>query len=208
MSYEVQKRILDILVASFLIILFLPFWIVIPILILIDSGRPVFYKHKRLGKNGREFYLWKFRSMVQNADQILHQQNSEMLKKFKEGDWKFKADEDPRITKLGKVMRAVTIDEFPQLVNVLLGDMSMVGPRAYLKEELEAQTQKYPETKKYLKEILSVKPGITGPWQVSGRNEIPFDDRARLDAEYAHNHSIWLDLKILFRTPRAMLSKW
>ena len=207
-TYRVAKRILDLIVATILMILFIPAWIIIPIAIYIDSGRPIFFKHKRVGLDGEEFYLWKFRSMVQNADKILHQDNDDLLRKFKQGDWKMAADEDPRITKLGKFIRAFTIDEFPQLYNVLRGEMSMVGPRAYLREELEEQTNRYPETKKYIKDIISVKPGITGPWQVSGRNEIPFAKRAQLDAQYARSASLWQDIKILCKTPRAMLSKW
>lgn len=207
-SYAIEKRILDVVVALILMVLFIPAWVIVPILILLDSGKPIFFRHKRVGLGGEEFYLWKFRSMVQNADQILHRDNNMLLNKFKQGDWKIRADEDPRITKLGKVLRAFTIDEFPQLWNVLCGQMSMVGPRAYLRAELEEQTTKYPETKKYIKDIISVKPGITGPWQVSGRNEIPFDKRARLDAEYARKQSIWNDLWILCKTPKAMLSKW
>jgi lipopolysaccharide/colanic/teichoic acid biosynthesis glycosyltransferase len=208
MSYEQQKRILDIIVASILVVLFLPFWIVIPILILVDSGRPVIFSHKRVGKNGKEFHLYKFRSMVQNADEILHHGNKELLERFKKGDWKVTAKEDPRITPLGRFLRAFTIDEFPQVFNVLKGDMSMIGPRAYMKEELEEQTKKYPETKKYIKSILSIKPGITGPWQTSGRNIIPFTQRAAMDAEYAKKKDIWNDISILFKTPKAMLSKW
>lgn len=208
MSYEAQKRVLDLVVAVGLIVAFLPFWLVVPILILLDSGEPVFFRHRRVGKNGKEFYLWKFRSMVPNADAILRDHNNELLKKFKAGDWKMKADEDPRITKLGKILRTFTIDEFPQLYNVLKGDMSMVGPRAYLHEELVEQVERYPDTKKYLKYILSIKPGITGPWQVNGRNDIPFVKRAQLDARYAQTASIAEDIKILLKTPRAMLSKW
>ncbi|MBQ6154552.1 sugar transferase [bacterium] len=207
-SYQIGKRALDIFVASILFILFIPAWILVPIAIYIDSGRPIFFKHKRVGLNGDEFYLWKFRSMVPDADKILHENNDSLLRKFKKGDWKMKAEEDPRITKLGKFLRAFTIDEFPQLWNVLRGEMSMVGPRAYLREELEEQTRRYPQTQKYIKDIISVKPGITGPWQVSGRNEIPFSKRAYLDAKYARQQSLWEDVKILFRTPRAMLSKW
>lgn len=207
-AYRFQKRVLDIIIAALLIILFIPAWIIVPLAILLDSGWPIFFKHKRVGLNGEEFYLWKFRSMVQNADQILHQNNNALLNKFKEGDWKMKASEDPRITHLGKFLRAFTIDEFPQLWNVLKGDMSMVGPRAYLRTELEEQTTRYPSTKKYIKDIISVKPGITGPWQVSGRNEIPFEKRARLDAEYAQTQSLWDDFKIILKTPAAMLSKW
>ncbi len=206
--YNFEKRILDVLVASLLMILFLPAWILVPVAILIESGRPIFFRHKRIGLNGEEFYLWKFRSMVKNADQILHQDNNKLLDKFKKGDWKIKAHEDPRITSLGKFLRSLTIDEFPQLWNVLRGEMSMVGPRAYLRAELEEQTSRYPETKQYIKKIISVKPGITGPWQVSGRNEIPFEKRAKLDADYASQQSLLNDLKILVRTPKAMLSKW
>lgn len=206
MSYDFQKRILDIVVAVALTVLFLPVWFIIPILIYLDSGWPVIFRHRRLGKNGQEFFLYKFRSMVKDADDILHKQDKKLLAEFKKGDWKI--SNDPRITKLGRVLRSLTIDEFPQLYNVFRGEMSMVGPRAYLQKELDEQTSRYPETKKYLTDILSVKPGITGPWQTSGRNEVPFVVRAKLDAEYAQNKSIWNDLLILAKTPKAMLSKW
>lgn len=206
MNYQIQKRILDIVVASFLLIGFLPFWIIVPLLIMIDSGWPVFFTHTRVGKNGTKIKLFKFRSMVKNADQILHQQDGELLKKFKAGDWKL--ENDPRITRLGRVLRALTIDEFPQLLNVLQGTMSMVGPRAYVERELQEQTEKYPKTKKYVQAILTVKPGITGPWQVSGRNDIPFVQRAKMDAQYARNQSIWKDIVILAKTPQAMITRW
>jgi lipopolysaccharide/colanic/teichoic acid biosynthesis glycosyltransferase len=206
MSYEFQKRILDLVVACGLLLLFLPIWFIVPLLVFLDSGWPIIFKHKRVGKGGREFYLYKFRSMVKDADDILHKHDKKLLETFKNGDWKI--ENDPRITKLGKVLRSLTIDEFPQLYNVLKGEMSMVGPRAYLKKELEEQSNRYPETKPYVREILSVKPGITGPWQTSGRNEVPFITRAKMDAAYAHNKSVWKDLSILFRTPKAMISKW
>lgn len=206
MPYAFTKRLLDITVALMLFVLFLPIWIVVPILIYLDSGGPIIFKHKRVGKDGKDFYLYKFRSMVANADELLHKQDKELLKKFKAGDWKIA--NDPRITKLGKVLRSLTIDEFPQLYNVLRGEMSMVGPRAYVRTELDEQTNRYPETKKYKNIILSVNPGITGPWQTSGRNEIPFAVRAKMDAEYATKKSIWNDILILAKTPKAMLSKW
>lgn len=208
MSYDQKKRILDLVVASLLIIAFSPFWIVIPFLIYLDSGWPVIFTHKRVGKNGKDFELYKFRSMVLNADEILHKKNHELLKQFKKGDWKIAAKDDPRITPLGRFLRSFTIDEFPQLFNVIKGQMSMVGPRAYVRKELEEQSRKYPQTKQYIPYILSVKPGITGPWQTSGRNEIPFAKRAEMDSEYAKNKSIRKDILILLRTPKAMLSKW
>jgi lipopolysaccharide/colanic/teichoic acid biosynthesis glycosyltransferase len=206
MSYENQKRILDLLVASMLLVAFLPIWIIVPVMIYLDSGLPIIFKHRRVGLNGKEFYLYKFRSMIPNADEILHKHNKNLLAKFKNGDWKIK--NDPRITKLGKALRSLTIDEFPQIYNVFRGEMSMVGPRAYVRKELEEQTQKYPNTKKYKDKILSIKPGVTGPWQTSGRNEVPFAQRAKMDAEYASKKSIWKDIEILFKTPKAMISKW
>ncbi len=208
MTYDQQKRILDLVVAYTLVIAFLPFWLIIPLLIFFDSGWPVIFTHKRVGKGGVDFQLFKFRSMVLNADEILHQKNHRLLKKFKQGDWKIAAKDDPRITPLGRFLRAFTIDEFPQLFNVIKGQMSMVGPRAYVRKELEEQSKKYPATKAYIPHILSVKPGITGPWQTSGRNEIPFDKRAKMDAQYAMKQSIKNDFLILLNTPKAMLSKW
>lgn len=206
LSYQHQKRILDLFVATLLAIIFLPIWIIIPLLIYLESGWPVIFKHKRVGKDGQEFYIYKFRSMVKNADEILYKKDKKLLEQFKKGDWKL--ENDPRITKLGKVLRSLTIDEFPQLYNVFKGEMSMVGPRAYLKKELEEQGKRYPETRPHINAILSIKPGITGPWQTSGRNEIPFITRAKMDADYADRANIWYDIQILVRTPKAMLSRW
>lgn len=204
--YTPFKRLMDIIMATLLLILFLPVWFIVPVLIKRDSQGPIFYKHRRVGKGGREFEMYKFRSMVNNAHQYLHEQNPVLLKRFKESDWKL-AD-DPRITKVGKVLRSTSVDEFPQLVNVLKGEMSIVGPRAYMKQELEEQTDRYPETKKNIKAIYLVKPGITGPWQISGRNDVPFVKRTQLDAEYASHLSLKNDLLIILNTPLAMFSKW
>src|SRR3989344_8617909 len=154
------KRLLDIVSALVLSIIFLPIWLLIPLLIKLDSPGPIIYKHKRVGKDGREFWLYKFRTMVNNADEILFKKDPQLLQKFKKGDWKLVRD--PRITTLGRIMRSITIDEFPQLWNVLKGEMSLVGPRAYLKQELVSQQEKYPHTKALIQDILSVKPGITG----------------------------------------------
>lgn len=206
MTYDTQKRVLDLCVATILAVVFLPVWIIVPILVMIDSPGPIIFTHRRVGKNGKTIYLYKFRSMVEDADEILHKRDRKLLREFKEGDWKLK--NDPRITSLGKILRALTIDEFPQLFNVFRGEMSMVGPRAYVERELQEQQQKYPETKKLIADIVSVSPGITGPWQVSGRNEIPFNQRAKMDAEYARHRSLKNDMLILLKTPKAMISKW
>jgi len=189
-----------------LIILFLPIWIIIPILIKLDSPGPIIFRHKRVGQFGKDFDMLKFRSMIDGAHDYLHKQHPELLKQFKAGDWKL--EKDPRITKLGRVLRSLTIDEFPQLINVLTGEMSLIGPRAYMRQEIEEQTKKYPQTKVLMKAITSIKPGVTGPWQVSGRNEIPFDRRAELDAQYATQRSIVKDILIILKTPQAMFSKW
>ena len=132
MSYAEQKRILDLVVASVLAIVFLPIWFLVPFLIYFDSGLPIIFKHRRVGKNGIQFDLYKFRSMVQDADEILHNKNPELLEQFKNGDWKIQ--NDPRITRLGKGLRSLTIDEFPQLYNVFRGEMSVIGPRAYVQK--------------------------------------------------------------------------
>jgi lipopolysaccharide/colanic/teichoic acid biosynthesis glycosyltransferase len=206
MWYHILKRTMDLVVATALVLLFLPILIVVPLFIFFESGWPVLFRHKRVGLHGKEFELYKFRSMVHGADELLHKQDKKLLEEFKKSDWKLR--NDPRVTWLGKVLRALTIDEFPQLYNVFRGEMSMVGPRAYLRKELEEQVERYPETRGYVDAILSVKPGITGPWQTSGRNEVPFAIRAKMDAEYAQRRSIWYDVMILLRTPKAMISKW
>jgi len=205
MTYKIVKRIIDVFMALLLGVIFFPIWVIVPLLILIKSGRPIFFKHRRVGKGGREFWLYKFRTMVKGADKLL-KKDKQLLEQFKNGDWKL--ENDPRITKLGRLLRNLTIDEFPQLLNVLRGEMSLVGPRAYVKREIEEQTKKYPKTKKLIKKILSVKPGITGVWQTSGRNEISFDKRAKMDYDYAKKLSMLEDIKIILKTPPAMICKW
>lgn len=205
---KLAKRCLDLASASALTLVFLPFWLIVPLLVKLTSKGSILYSHKRVGQGGREFAMFKFRSMVLDADEILHQGDRKLLAKFKKGDWKLEAKDDPRITPLGRILRALTIDEFPQLINVFRGEMSMVGPRAYLQKELTEQLKKYPQAKANIKQVLTVKPGITGLWQVSGRNEVTFDKRAALDAEYVKGASLWTDLMILIKTPKAMISKW
>jgi len=204
--YPQIKRLTDIVLAVILALLFFPVWIFVPLIIWLDSGGPIIYKHKRIGQDRKKFWLYKFRTMIKDADEVLYRKDKKLLKKFKAQDWKL--EHDPRITKLGRILRSLTIDEFPQLWNVLRGEMSIVGPRAYIQRELAAQTKKYPQTKTWLKTIFKVKPGITGPWQTSGRNIIPFDKRAKMDLNYAKHYNFWGDLLIILKTPQAMLSKW
>lgn len=207
-TYDLGKRIFDLTVAVILLLVFLPFWILIPILIVLDSAGPVLFSQPRAGKNGKVFYILKFRSMVPNADDLLWKdpQYERLKREFKRRDWKL--PNDPRMTRVGRFLRRLSIDEFPQLLNVIRGEMSIVGPRAYRKQELIVQSKKYSNTKKWIKSALTVKPGITGLWQVSGRNDVPFDKRVQIDAEYARRRSLLEDVWILLRTPKAMLSKW
>ena len=204
--YPYFKRLIDFSLSLILLVLFLPIWLIVPILIKLDSTGPIIFKHRRVGKGGREFEMYKFRSMVDNAHDYLHHRDPDLLQQFKASDWKL-AD-DPRITPIGRVLRSTSIDEFPQVINVLMGDMSLVGPRAYMQQELKEQTHKYPQTKKYIPMIYRVKPGLSGPWQVSGRNDVPFVKRVEIDAAYAQPLGFASDLKIMCKTPQAMLSKW
>ena len=128
--------------------------------------------------------------------------------KYKKSDWKLPADEDPRITRIGKFLRATSIDETPQFINVLKGEMSIVGHRPYRPEEIEEYAKRYPQTKKYIEIIKTSKPGITGLWQISGRNELNFEQRSKLDANYILHRSLRQELLIILKTPFAMLSIW
>jgi lipopolysaccharide/colanic/teichoic acid biosynthesis glycosyltransferase len=207
--FNIFKRTIDLIGASVLLIIFSPIMLVTMVLIKIGSEGPVFFKQKRVGKGSHEFWMYKFRSMYTgDNDKRLRENYPELWKKYKEGGWKLPMCEDPRITPIGKKIRSLTIDEFPQLINVLKGDMSLVGPRAYREEELQEQELKFPKTKKHIKIIRSAKPGITGVWQTSGRNDITFEDRARMDAEYIQKQSFVEEILIILRTPMSMLSRW
>jgi len=207
MWYRLTKRTIDIVGATILLIIFSPVMLIAAISIKLTSPGPIFADTpKRVGKNGKLFYPYKFRSMVVNAHKLLRTDSrfKKLYQEYKKSSYKLR--EDPRVTSVGKLIRKHSIDEVPQLANVLKGDMSIVGPRPYYIDELEEQTEKYPDTKKLVKEVLSVKPGITGFWQVSGRSEVNFDKRIEMDAYYAGKKSIWLDVLILLKTPWAMIS--
>lgn len=207
MLYKTVKRLIDVVGAVVLLIIFSPVLIITAIAIKITSKGPIFADTpKRVGKEGKLFYPYKFRSMIENAHELLKTDPrfKKLYEEYKKSSYKL--HEDPRVTSVGKFIRKHSIDEIPQLVNVLKGDMSIVGPRPYYPDELKNQQKRYPHTKKLVKEVLSVRPGITGYWQVSGRSEINFDKRIEMDAYYARKNSIWLDILILIRTPWAMIS--
>lgn len=207
MWYRIIKRIIDLVGAAILLIIFSPVILITIILIRLTSPGPIFADTpKRVGKNGKLFYPYKFRSMIVNAHELLRTDSrfKKLYQEYKKSSYKL--HEDPRVTAVGKFIRKHSIDEVPQLANVLKGEMSIVGPRPYYTDELEEQTKKYPQTKKLVKEVLSVKPGITGFWQVSGRSEVNFEKRIEMDAYYARKKSIWLDALILLKTPWAMIS--
>ena len=207
-GYEFGKRFIDLSLAAILAIMFLPLWVLIPVLIKLDSRGRAIFSQPRVGKDGKPFKILKFRSMVAGADELLwkNPKFSSLREEFSRRDWKL--PNDPRITMVGRILRRLSFDEFPQVFNVLRGEMSIVGPRAYRPQELVDQQKKYPGTKKLIKKALAIKQGITGLWQVSGRNDVPFDKRVMIDAEYANRKSLWEDIRILFRTPMAMISKW
>ena len=207
MLYEVTKRILDIIFSIILLIIFSPIIAIVAISIVFDSKGPIFADTpERVGRNGKPFKMYKFRSMVQNAHEILREspKYSKLFDTYKKGSYKLK--DDPRITEVGHFIRKHSLDEVPQLINVVKGEMSLVGPRAYYPDELREQQKKYPNTKDSVKIVLFVKPGITGFWQVSGRSEINFDKRIEMDADYVRRRSILYDLWIILKTPWAMIS--
>lgn len=188
--YLFIKRTMDILGSAIGLILLSPLFIIVALAIKIeDPKRKVFFTQNRCGKNNKIFSMYKFRSMVSNAEELL-----EGLMEENEMDGPvFKIKEDPRITKVGKFIRKTSIDELPQLFNILMGDMSIVGPRPPIPHEVA-------EYDDYQRQRLLVKPGLTCIWQVSGRNSIGFDEWVDMDLEYISKRNIWLDIKLIFKT--------
>lgn len=206
-GYEFAKRLIDIVSASIILLIFSPIIIIVAIAIWLDSKGPVFADTpERVGRGGRLFKMFKFRSMIPNAHTILREdpEFAALYEQYKKGSYKLR--NDPRITRVGKFIRKHSLDEVPQLLNVINGDMSLVGPRAYYPDELRDQQKKYPTTKDAVKIVLSVKPGVTGYWQVSGRSEINFDKRIEMDADYVRRRSIFYDFWIMLLTPSAMVT--
>lgn len=205
--YSLSKRLVDIVGSVILALIFLPVSAVTALAIILDSPGPIFADTPmRVGKNGRPFKLFKFRSMIVNAHIKLRTDPKlkKLYQEYKRNSYKLR--EDPRVTTVGRFIRKHSLDEIPQFLNVLKGDMSLVGPRPYYADELVEQQRKYPHTKELVQVVLSARPGITGWWQVSGRSEVNFDKRIKLDADYVLKRSLFLDMYILLKSPWAMIS--
>lgn len=209
--YDIVKRIIDIVASIVLIVIFSPIMLITSIIIKITDPGPVLVEPwnthmKRIGKNGKIFRLFKFRSMPINSDSLLTKDPRfrKLYNEYKRSS--FKLHDDPRVSKFGKFIRKYSIDEMPQLFNVLRGDMSLVGPRPYHANELVEQQKIYKNTEQFVKDTQTVKPGITGYWQVSGRSNINFDKRIQMDAHYAKSKSLLMDIFIILKTPFVMVS--
>ncbi len=192
--YNMSKRVFDILVSIIGLILLLPLLLVVKVIYLINKDfDPIIFKQNRIGLNGKEFKLYKIRTMIPNADEELKRllkENKDIEKEYKK--YKKLAD-DPRMTKIGKVLRKTSLDEFPQFINIFIGNMSLIGPRPYLPREQE-------DMKKYYNSIITSKPGLTGYWQTQGRSNKDFNERLKMDEYYIRNRSFRLDTKIFFKT--------
>lgn len=189
-NYKIIKRTLDIIISGVGLVILFPFLLVIAIAIKIDSKGPILFKHKRIGKDGKTIYIYKYRTMLPNAEEMIKDFNEEQLKEFKEN---YKLKKDPRITKVGRFLRKTSLDELPQLINILKGELSIVGPRPVIQEELE----RYGEN---ADKFLSVMPGLTGYWQANGRSLTTYEQRMKMELYYVENCTLLLDIKIFFKT--------
>ncbi|KPN80168.1 MULTISPECIES: sugar transferase [Lactobacillaceae] len=192
--YLTVKRLFDIAASLFALLITLPLTLVVSLCIYLDDRGPIFYTQERIGKDGKPFRIYKFRSMCQNADA----KKRELTEQNEVNGAMFKMSNDPRVTRVGCFIRRHSIDELPQLINVLLGNMTVVGPRPPLPEEVAQYSE-------HDKERLKVKPGCTGLWQVSGRNSLDFDEMVELDIDYIEHASLLLDMKICFKTVWIMI---
>ena len=195
------KRTFDIICSLFGILMLIPVTIVIKICNIVTGDKgSVFYTQKRIGKNGKEFKFYKFRSMIANADKVLEQllkENEELAKEYKVNK---KLNNDPRVTRVGKILRKTSLDELPQFINVLKGDMAVIGNRPYLPREKEDMGE-------YFDDIVSTKCGIVSYWAVMGRSDVSFETRLKLEQYYSHNQSLLLDFKIFLKVFKVVLFK-
>lgn len=199
--YLTIKRLFDICMSLFGILFLIPIAIIIKISYMLNKDfTSIFYSQTRIGKDGKEFKLYKFRSMIPNADEVLKELMNTNTDIFNEYSKNKKLKDDPRVTKVGKFIRKTSLDEFPQFINVFKGDMSIIGNRPYLIREKK-------DMGSYYNDIVKTKPGITGYWQVSGRSNLSFEDRLKLEQYYSNNYSLIMDIKILFKTVIAVLLK-
>ena len=196
-TYKYIKRVLDVFISSILLVVLLPIFMIIAFLIKTESKGPVFFAHKRIGKNGKEIKILKFRTMVKNAEDLIKEFTPEQMEEFKKN---FKLKNDPRITNIGKFLRKTSLDELPQLINIIRGELSLIGPRPIVDRELE----KYENNKE---KFLSVTPGLTGYWAANGRSNTTYEQRMIMELYYIDNISLKLDLKILFKTVVSVLQK-
>lgn len=197
--YYKYKKYLDLLLLFIVSIFALPLFFIIFLIIKITSPGPLFYKHKRVGQYGKPFYLYKFRTMLNGAEKLLPEilrKDAQAREEFENG---YKLKNDPRVTPIGRILRKTSLDELPQLINIWKGEMSFVGPRPIVEEE----KVKYGE---YLPLLLKEKPGLTGLWQVSGRNNLSYEERVALDMEYIRKKSLRLDIKIILKTISVLFS--
>lgn len=200
LTYLFFKRALDLFGAVVGLVLSSPLFLLISLLYLFGSNKgPVFFKQERTGKNGKSFYIYKFRSMVVNAEEQL-KSNRILYKKYLDNSYKLEPEEDPRITKIGCFLRKTSLDELPQFINVLKGEMSLVGPRPVVKEELK-------EYGDQVDKFLSAKPGLTGYWQACGRSEIEYPERCDVELYYVDHSSFMFDVKIIIKTFAAVIMK-
>ena len=195
--YIKVKRVIDVILASIALILLSPLFAIIAIAIKIDSKGPVFFAHKRIGKNGKIIKLYKFRSMVINAEELIKSFTPEQMREYKEN---YKLTNDPRITKVGKFLRKTSLDELPQLINIINGDLSIIGPRPVVIDELE----KYGMNKD---KFLSVTPGLTGYWAANGRSNTTYEQRMEMELYYIDNLSLKMDIKVFFKTILSVVKK-
>ncbi len=197
---QIIKRIFDIFVCLILSIVIIPILIIIAVAIKFDSKGPIIFSHNRVGYRGEDFKCYKFRTMVANSQQVLEemlQTNPDLREQWQED---FKLKDDPRITRIGKILRKSSLDELPQIFNVLKCDMSLVGPRPIIRGEIH-------KFGAHIKEYLMVRPGMTGLWVNSGRNDVDYDERVQMETWYVRNWSLWMDISLLFRTIPVVLGR-
>ena len=195
--YVYIKRIIDCITSSIALILLLPIFLIIAVAIKLDSKGPIFFAHTRIGKNGKPIKIYKFRTMVVNAEELIKKFTPEQMKEYKEN---YKLNNDPRITKVGNILRKTSLDELPQLINIIKGDLALIGPRPVVNAELE----KYGEN---ASKFLSVTPGLTGNWAANGRSISAYEERMQLELYYVDNMSLKMDIEIFFKTIIAVIKR-